>query len=143
MDESVYDIPKPRSSRGQRHDEGDETQEEDAVTPDGRRYPLRNRRQNFPFAMEQNEVYTPMRQQRDYHNHVHPDSISTSLSDRDNEESGRSDRYPATSRLLQCPTSRRNDHSEEQLKESYRRQAADLLLPLNFKSIEEKAPLRN
>uniref|UniRef100_A0A0R3TC18 AAA domain-containing protein n=1 Tax=Rodentolepis nana TaxID=102285 RepID=A0A0R3TC18_RODNA len=76
-------------------------------------------------------------------NHVHPDSISTSLSDRDNEEAGRSDRYTATSRPLQRPTSRRNDHSEEQLEESYRRQAADLLRPLNFKSTEEKAPLRN
>ncbi|VDO09439.1 unnamed protein product [Rodentolepis nana] len=50
LDESVHDIPKPRSSRGRRHDEGDETQEEDAVTPDGRRYPLRNRRQILIFV---------------------------------------------------------------------------------------------
>ncbi|VDO16237.1 unnamed protein product [Rodentolepis nana] len=31
LDESVHGIPKPRSSRGRGHDEGDETQEEDAV----------------------------------------------------------------------------------------------------------------
>ncbi|VDL23777.1 unnamed protein product [Hymenolepis diminuta] len=143
LDEGVHDIPKSRSSRRQRHDEGDETPEEDAVTPDGRRYPLRKRRQMFSFVMEQKEVYTPMRQHQDYYNHDHPESITPSLSDRDNEEAVRPDRYPPTSRPLKRPASRRNDRSEDQLEESYRRQAAEILRPMNFKSTEEPAPLRN
>lgn len=70
-------------------------------------------------------------------NHDHPESITPSLSDRDNEETVRPDRYPPTSRPLKRPASRRNDRSEDQLEESYRRQAAEILRPMNFKSTEE------
>ncbi|KAM7534657.1 hypothetical protein Aperf_G00000113139 [Anoplocephala perfoliata] len=130
-------------SRNGRH-EDDETPDEE--TPDGRRYPLRNRRQSEvfqAFPRERMKIFIPKRRRQDFFI-GHNGSPSSSLSDRDNEEVVREslDRYSPSSPHKRPSRSHRNEAPDE-LEESYLRQAAEILRPISFKPTDEPALLRN
>ncbi|KAL5103241.1 ATPase family AAA domain-containing protein 2B [Taenia crassiceps] len=137
-------------------EEDEDTTEEDG-TPDGRRYPLRNRRhpdvyQVVPqikdteanqknWLMEVSYSVDSKRPRHDDHYRHRADSASSSLSN--GVDYGESGRRVGNSDRCRPHCSRRTKHQNE-LEETFYREAAVGLMPLNYESRDvESGPLRN
>ncbi|CDI98023.1 ATPase family AAA domain containing protein 2B [Echinococcus multilocularis] len=148
-----------RYNRNIEEDDEDTTEEDE--TPDGRRYPLRNRRHPDVYqvipqvkdieANQRNwladESYGEGSKRPRHGDHYRrlSDSPSSSLSNGVNsgEAEGRIGNGGGTSNRCRPHCPRRTKHQDE-LEETFLRQAAEGLMPINFKPRDvESGPLRN